>query len=87
MNKTTHSKTSHLRPIQLWTAFRSGLSVRRQQRAEYRVLRRELASYTTLSDVNDLLGTIEGEQGADADMIRSILANNLMKQRTHLLAS
>jgi hypothetical protein len=87
MNNTTHSTTSRLRPIQLWTVARNELSQRRQQRAQYRVLQRELASYTTRGEVDDLLGTIEGQQGAEADMIRSILANNLMQQRTHALAS
>jgi hypothetical protein len=87
MNNTTHSVTSRLRPIQLWTVARNELSERRQERAQYRALQRELASYTTRGDVDDLLGTIEDQEGAEVDMIRSILANNLMQQPTHAIAS
>ena len=36
------------------------------------------------ASVDDLLGTIEGQRGAEVDMIRSILANNLSQQRTHV---
>lgn len=86
MNKTTQGKTSRVRGLPLWTLVRDDLSERRHVRAQYRVLQRELASYTTRNQVDDLLGTIEGQQGAEVDMIRNILASNL-QQRTHPLAS
>ncbi|MCW2712552.1 MAG: hypothetical protein JWP24_2746, partial [Marmoricola sp.] len=55
--------------------------------AGYRTLRRELASYTTRADVDDLLATIEGQENAEAEMIRSILVDNLQRRRTHSVAS
>jgi hypothetical protein len=63
------------------------LSERRRDRASYRALTRRLATYTTQTDVDDLLATIEGKADADAEMIRSILAGNLLQQRTHQLAA
>jgi hypothetical protein len=87
MKKTTQDTTSRARALQLWTSVRDELSERREVRAQDRVLQRELAAYTTRASVDDLLGTFEDEQGADADMIRSILANNLVQQRSHHLAS
>jgi hypothetical protein len=70
----------------LHTAMRE-LSERRRDRASYRALTRRLATYTTQTDVDDLLATIEGKADADAEMIRSILAGNLLQQRTHQLAA
>jgi hypothetical protein len=87
MNNTMHSTTSRVRARQLWTVARNELSERRHVRTQYRVLQRELSSYTTRAEVDDLLGTIEGQQGVEVDMIRSILANNLTQQPTHALAS
>jgi hypothetical protein len=82
---TTHHESPRPRP--LWTAVRDELSERRQKRAGYRTLRRELASYTTRADVDDLLATIEGQENAEAEMIRSILVDNLQRRRTHSVAS
>jgi hypothetical protein len=87
MNKTTQGKTARVRALQRWTLFRDELSERRQMRSEYRVLQRELASFSTQASVDDLLGTIEDQPSPDADMIRSILTNNMMLQRSHQLAS
>ena len=87
MNNTAQRKAHRVRPLQLWTTVRDELSQRRHVRTQYRELQRELSSFTTQASVDDLLGTIEGQQGAEVDMIRSILANNLSQQRTHQLAS
>ncbi len=87
MKNTAHGNTPRVRALRLWTAARDELSERRHFRAEYRVLQRELASYATRAEVDDLLATIEGQKGAEVDMIRSILTNNLIQQRTHPLAS
>jgi hypothetical protein len=87
MNNKAQGNTSRVRALRLCTAARDELSERRRVRAEYRVLQRQLASYTTRAEVGDLLGTIEGQQGAEVDMIRNILTNNLMQQRNHALAS
>jgi hypothetical protein len=72
--------------LALRTSFRE-LSERRHERARCRALTRKLATYTTPAEVQDLLGTIEGQEGDDAEKIRSILAGNLQRQRTHQLAS
>jgi hypothetical protein len=62
------------------------LSHRRQQRANHLALRRDLATFTTQAEVDDLLQTIEGQQGAEADVIRGILIDNLHRHG-HQLAS
>jgi hypothetical protein len=87
MNKTTQGKTARVRALQRWRFFRDELSERRQTRSEYRGLQRELASFSTQASIDDLLCTIEDQPGPDADMIRGILTNNMMQQRSHQLAS
>jgi hypothetical protein len=72
--------------LTLRTAFRE-LRERRRQRATRHALTRKLATYTTPAEIQDLLGTIEGETGHDAEEIRCILAGRLLQQRTHQLAS
>jgi hypothetical protein len=72
--------------LTLRTAFRE-LSERRRARATCHTLTRRLATYTTPAEIQDLLGTIEGQEGHDAEKIRSILAGNLIQRRAHQLAS
>jgi hypothetical protein len=50
------------------------------------VLERDLATYTTSAEIEDLLGTIQGQEHADAEVIRGILAGNL-HGRAHRFAS
>ena len=64
-----------------WEGFRDDLHEARQAREEHRTLRRELASYTTPADVNDLLGSLRGQEGEDAEMIRHILTTPLHNHR------
>lgn len=85
MNTTSHD-TSHdtgiLRPAgQLWANVRDELRERRQARAAHRALERELATYTTPAEVDDLLGALRGQDGAGPDEIRGILARNLQQHR------
>jgi hypothetical protein len=87
MNEITQGKTSRVGALRFWTVIRDELTERRHARTQYREMQRELASYTTHASVDDLLASFEGQQGTEADMIRSILANNLIEQRTHQLAS
>ncbi|MCW2763031.1 MAG: hypothetical protein JWR85_3232 [Marmoricola sp.] len=87
MENNTHNTSPRPRRLQLWTAVRDELSERRQQRATYRALRRDLASYTTRAQVDDLLAMIQGHDDAEAEMIRNILANNLQQQSSFPLAS
>jgi hypothetical protein len=70
--------------LALRTAFRER-SERRHERANCAALKRKVATYTTPAEVHDLLGTIEGQEGEDAEMIRAILAGNLRPQHTDQL--
>jgi hypothetical protein len=75
---------SLLRPsAQLVATVRDELRERRQVRAARRTLERELASYTTVSDVNDLLGAMSGQDGAAADEVREILLRNQLRHSLH----
>jgi hypothetical protein len=62
------------------------LGGRRQARADYRALERSLATYSTRAEVDDVLATIQGQDDAEAQLIRRILTTNL-RQRNHQLAS
>ena len=73
-----------LRPsVQLVATVRDELRERRQERAARRTLERELASYTTESDINDLLGALSGQDGVGADEVREILLRNHLRHSLH----
>lgn len=61
------------------TTLRDRLSARRQARAAQRNLHRELTSYRTHGEVNDLLATLEREDGAEVDAMRTILTRQLQR--------
>lgn len=85
MKTTTHSpKTARSRSRELWARACDDLRQRRQESAEYRVLERELASYNTRADMDDLLGSVGRAEGANAERIRMVLARN---HRRNWLAS
>lgn len=86
MNATTGTSARPLLP-HWWSVVRDDLAARRAQRADYRSLQRELASYRSQADVNDLLALVSDQEGAEVDMIRSILTGNLQQPATHRLAS
>ena len=65
----------------------TSLRERRQARADQRSLERDLASYSTRSDVDDLLAALRDEDSADAERIRAILARNLQDRGTGRIAS
>jgi hypothetical protein len=81
MNTTTHTDlhTGSLvsRPRQLLATVRDELRERRQARAEERALERDLAAYSTPSEVDELLTIMGDAEGPDADRVRTILARNL----------
>jgi hypothetical protein len=56
---------------------RAEVRERRQERSEHLALQRELASYRTPRDVDDLLGVIAHQEGRDAQRVRDILIDNL----------
>ena len=88
MNTTTHTTTARNRPMQILGTVRDELRERRQARAEYRALERSLATYNTRTQVDDLLGSIRGVEGADAERVRTILTRNLQHpQQRNMIAS
>jgi hypothetical protein len=59
------------------TAIRDQARERRQERAERLVLERELASYRTPNEVEELLTLMADQEGGDAQRIRDILLDNV----------
>ena len=74
-------------PFQSFATVRDDLRARREARREYRALARDLASYTSRSDVDDLLAVLDDQNGAEAEQIRDILTRNLRSTPSHSLAS
>ena len=85
MNNNT--PTARARSLQLWGNVRDELRERRQARAEYRALERSLASYNTRTQVDDLLGSMRGAEGAEAERVRTILTRNLQYPHRNNIAS
>ena len=71
------------RPARLAATVRDELRERRQARASRRTLERELASYDTPAQVNDLLGTLVGHEDAQAQEIRDIVLRNELRHGLH----
>lgn len=69
------------------TSLRDELRQRREERASYDALRRELASYQTAREVDDLLGVISTQEGPEAEQIRDILLDNLRPATTFYRAA
>ena len=61
-------------PARLWTAIREELRNARAARAAHKSLERELASYTSPSDLNDLDAILDRHSDAETADIRRILA-------------
>jgi hypothetical protein len=59
------------------TLLRNEIRERHQERAEHLALQRELASYRTPREVDDLLGAVAEQDGRDAQRVRDILLDNL----------
>jgi hypothetical protein len=66
---------------------RDELRERREERAARRSLERELASYRTPAEVNDLLGLLSSQDTADADEMREVLLRQQFKHSLHRYAS
>jgi hypothetical protein len=58
-------------------SLRAQLREQRQERAEHLALQRELATYRTPHEIDDLLGVIADQDGRDAQRVRDILLDNL----------
>ncbi len=75
---------SILRPsTRLVATVRDELRERRQERAARRTLERELASYTSPSEVNDLLTLMSDVDSADADAMREVLLRQQLRHGLH----
>ena len=75
---------SILRPsVRLVATVRDDLRERREARAARRTLERELTSYSTTADVNDLLGSLHGQDGPDAEAVRDIVLRNQLRHSLH----
>lgn len=77
---TTYSIT---RPARLAATVRDELRERRQARASRRTLERELASYNTRAQVDDLLGALAGQDNEQAQEIRDIVMRNELRHGLH----
>jgi hypothetical protein len=86
-SSTTTTTTTRSRPRQLLSSVRDELRERRRARAEERALERELASYVTVAEVDDLLGSLRGQDDAEVDRIRGILTRNLQHHQRTSIAS
>lgn len=82
----TTTPTTRTPALRILTGVRDELRERRRARAAYRVMERELASYTTPNQVDDLLAALSDHDDAESAMIRDILTRNLHR-RTSALAS
>ena len=58
------------------TSLRGELRERRESRAEYLALQRELATFRSAHEIDDLLGVIANQDGPEAQRIRDILTDN-----------
>lgn len=77
--------TASTRPaLRLLVGVRDELRERRQARAQYRALERDLSSYTNRSEVDDLLAMLGDKEDPEAEMIRDILARNLQRRQSAL---
>ena len=61
----------------LWTTVKDELRERRNRREALNRLRADLQHYRTPSDIDDLLASVDSEDTPEAEMIRSILSENL----------
>lgn len=70
-----------------WTGLIDELRERRLTRAHRRDLERELAAYTTPNEIEDLLASLEREEGPDAELVRAVLGSHLVERYHHAAMS
>ena len=61
----------------LWTTVKDELRERRENRAALTRLRADLQHYRTAAEIDDLLAAVDRQDTLEAEMIRSILSENL----------
>jgi hypothetical protein len=77
MNFSDSTKTTFSVSVGRVSALRDELSARRRARAARLDLRRELASYTTPREVDDLLALIDDLEVREADTMRRLLTQTI----------
>jgi len=77
VNISHSTKTSSSFSVGRLAAVRGELAARRRARAARLDLRRQLASYTSLREVDDLLAVIGDREGREADTMRRVLSQAL----------
>jgi hypothetical protein len=70
-------------PAQLVASVRDELRERREARAGRRNLEREPATYTTPAEVNDLLGSLRGQDDRAVEDIRDAVLRNMLRHGLH----
>ena len=79
--ETMNLKARELAPIrvvrELFEAARDDLHELRQARAAEASLQRELASYTSPSEIADLLGVLRDQEGPEVQHVRDLLVDNV----------
>lgn len=73
--------TSHL-----WTTVKDELRARREARDRTRALRADLAHYRTPGEIDDLLAVVDAQEGPEAELIRSVLTDNLRTWQSRVSA-
>src|SRR4051794_31295754 len=71
------SQTWAMSTSTLWTTVKDELRERRAQRAARTALRADLAHSRPPAEIDDLLATVDAEDGPDAELIRGVLMDNL----------
>lgn len=61
-----------------WTTLVSQVRAHARARARVRLLERDLAAFTTPSEIEDLLAAADRTEGPETELVRSILTTNLM---------
>ncbi len=87
MNTTPRNHAAPSRARRLLSVVRDDLRERRESRTEQRRIERELGTYTSPSEVNDILTVLQSESGAHADRMRTMVTRNLQHQQRTKLAS
>ncbi len=81
----THTNQTHptlaQRAPQAVQTLRDELRARRAARAEQRRTRRELATYTTPGQIEDMLAMLDRSDAPQAEEMRTILQSNLRQHR------
>ncbi len=71
----------------LWTTVKDELRERRYRREALNKLRSDLEHYRSPAEIDDLLAAVDRQDTLEAEMIRSILSENLRAYHSHSAVS